>query len=143
MSKSNIRKAVTDDIPSVIAVWEEAVRATHHFLTLDEISFYKNQMPNYLKYVDLYVLEQDGTINGFSGIAEQKLEMLFVAKRGEGSGSKLLEHAISLGVTEVDVNEENAEAAGFYRSKGFTQVSRSDVDNEGKPHPILHLAIRR
>lgn len=138
---SDIRKAADDDIPSIMAIWEEAVRATHHFLTEDEILFYKSRMPEYLKHVDLYVLERDGMVNGFSGIAGRKLEMLFVARRGEGSGSKLLEHAISLGVTEVDVNEENKRAAGFYRSKGFTQVARSDVDNEGKPHPILHLAL--
>ncbi len=138
---SDIRKAADKDIPSVKAIWEESVRATHHFLTEDEISFYKNLLPEYLRHVDLHVLDRDGTIDGFSGIAGRKLEMLFVTKRGSGSGSKLLGHAISLGVTEVDVNEENTRATKFYQDRGFIQVGCSENDNEGKPHPILHLAL--
>ena len=137
----NIRKASAEDIPSVTAIWEESVRATHHFLTEDEISFYKNLLPGYLQHVNLYVLVEDCTVNGFSGIAGRKLEMLFIAKHGSGSGSKLLEHAIGLGVTEVDVNEENTRATRFYMGREFLQVGRSEEDNEGKLHPILHLAL--
>ena len=54
------------------------------------------------------------------GIDGIKLEMLFVAssERGQGFGSKLLRHAVSgLGVTEVDVNEQNPQAYCFIRNK--------------------------
>ncbi len=153
---SNIRRATGEDIPAIVAVWEEAVRATHGFLTEDEISFYKCRMPQYLKAVDLYVFKEDGfaacgipksgstdggAIKGFSGISGNKLEMLFVSERGAGIGSELLEHALQMGVNEVDVNEENGQAAGFYLAKGFVQTGRSETDEEGKPHPIIHLAM--
>lgn len=136
----NIRQAIDADIPAIMQIWEEAVRATHTFLRDDEIEFYKERGSEYLSAVDLFVYD-DGRIKGFSGIADRKLEMLFVSERGTGIGSKLLADAIEKGITKVDVNEENPPAAEFYFAKGFRQESRSETDSEGNPHPILHLTL--
>lgn len=135
-----IREARQEELPAIISVWEEAVRATHGFLSGGEIEYYKGRMPQYMEAVRLYVCESGGKIKGFSGIAGGKLEMLFVSERGAGIGSALLREAAEHGVTKVDVNEENKPALRFYETNGFRQAGRSATDGEGRPHPILHLS---
>jgi putative acetyltransferase len=42
--------------------------------------------------------------------------------------------------TKVDVNEQKPKALGFYQRIGFKVVGRLELDGQGKPHPLLHLA---
>lgn len=59
-------------------------------------------------------------------------------------GRLLVEHAIGQGgVTQVDVNEQNEQAVGFYLKMGFTVTGRSALDGQGKPYPLLHMALAR
>lgn len=136
------------DYPEVVDVWEASVRATHHFLTEEDIQFFKPLILNdYLKAVELAgVRDEQGKILGFLGVADRKIEMLFIhpATRGKGIGKTLLNHAITqLQATKVDVNEENPQAVGFYQHLGFRTVSRSELDPAGKPFPMLHLELAK
>lgn len=70
--------------------------------------------------------------------------MLFVTdeSRGQGIGSAWLTDAVThQGVMKVDVNEQNHGASGFYLSKGFIKVNRSEVDAKELPYAILHLKL--
>lgn len=75
--------------------------------------------------------------------------MLFVAEeaQGAGVGSALLAsvHADVLETEAseltVDVNEDNQSGRRFYAARGFTVASRSDLDDQGRPFPILHLRL--
>jgi len=133
------------EYPELIAIWRSAVRATHDFL--EEADFRRIEdglASTYFPAVSLIVAERDGRPVGFAGVAEGGLEMLFVsnAARGHGIGTALLDVATSEhDVTRVDVNEQNTGARGFYLSRGFEQVGRSDLDGDGRPYPILHLAL--
>lgn len=72
------------------------------------------------------------------------IEMLFISPdvRGNGIGAKLVAHAIKAqGALKVDVNEQNQQALGFYQHLGFKVTGRSPVDGQGKPYPLLHLAL--
>tara|TARA_R110002012_G_scaffold263485_2_gene446636 strand:- start:711 stop:1013 length:303 start_codon:yes stop_codon:yes gene_type:complete len=83
-------------------------------------------------------------ILGFCGVHEGNIEMLFVspASVNIGIGRVLTEYAISAQqATKVDVNEQNPKALGFYQRLGFNIVGRSELDGQGKPYPILHLAL--
>ena len=78
----------------------------------------------------------------FMGIAEDKLEMLFITaqRRGQGIGRNLLEIGINdYEITEVCVNEQNPQALAFYEYMGFTIYRRSELDEQGNPFPILFL----
>ena len=78
------------------------------------------------------------------GVHGAKIEMLFVLEqaRGQGIGKLLLQYAIdNLNVNLVDVNEQNPLAVGFYEHMGFHVISRSHVDDMGKPFPILHMKL--
>ncbi|MBS4685770.1 acetyltransferase [Aeromonas sobria] len=134
------------DYPALIKLWEASVRATHHFLPQAEILALKPLiLEHYFDAVTLHCARtEEGSIAGFSGLHEGKLEMLFVAPeaRGGGVGRLLVEHAIDQGgVTQVDVNEQNEQAVGFYLKMGFTVTGRSPLDGQGKPYPLLHMAL--
>lgn len=138
-----IDSVAKDDYPQLLNVWESAVRNTHDFLKANDFEFYKSQLPAYFDHLKLYAYKnEDGEIKGFLGIAEYKVEMLFIdnSSRGQGIGKELLNFAINkLKTNKVDVNEQNKQAVGFYNHLGFNVVGRSEVDSEGKNYPILHL----
>ena len=130
-------------MPQLLRVWENAVRATHLFLSEKEIEKIKRYVPQAIGEVPfLVVAEQEGMPVAFAGIKGQKLEMLFVSaeNRGKGIGKRLLQYAVdNHGVSEVVVNEQNAQAVGFYLHVGFVVCKRSDVDEQGNPYPILYM----
>ncbi|MEQ3441791.1 GNAT family N-acetyltransferase [Pseudoalteromonas sp. BZP1] len=134
------------DYPELLAVWENSVRATHDFITEDDIAFFKpiiieQAFPNVtLKCIK----DENKTILGFVGVHECKIEMLFIldAARGKGIGKALLNYAVEqLAANKVDVNEQNPLAVGFYQHMGFKVASRSPFDDMGKPFPILHMEL--
>ncbi len=144
MDKSfKLKKATVSDYPEIMKVWESAVKATHHFLKPEDFEFYKHMgQTKYLPAVDLYVLRIEKTIIGFIGVSGKHLEMLFIDadSRAKGYGKVLLNYAIrNLGITTLDVNEQNEQALGFYKKMGFSITGRSEKDAEGKDYPILHL----
>ena len=130
----------------VVDVWEASVRATHHFLSEEDIQYFKPLILNtYLDAVELRCARSEaGKILGFLGVADQNLEMLFIHPeyRGKQIGKTLLEYSIEeMDVNIVDVNEQNEQATGFYKKFGFEVSSRSELDSSGKPYPILHLKL--
>jgi putative acetyltransferase len=142
-----IVKISAPEYPEVVEVWEASVRATHHFLKEEDIHYFKPLiLHEYLKVVDLRGVKDDQqNIIGFLGVAEGKIEMLFIHPdaRGKGVGKGLVEYALQhMNVTQVDVNEQNEQAVGFYEHMGFKTISRSELDSLGMPYPILHMEFR-
>ncbi|WP_106420638.1 GNAT family N-acetyltransferase [Salinicola tamaricis] len=142
----HLRTATVADYPRLIEVWEASVRATHDFLAEQDLQVLKPLILN--QYFDAVCLtlacSEQGDIAGFSGVADANIEMLFIAPdcRGQGIGTRLLRHAIEKqGATSVDVNEQNHAALSFYRARGFGIGSRSPLDGQGKPYPLLHLQL--
>ena len=133
-------------IESLLDVWEGSVRATHLFLSDDEINLIKAYVPDALASVPVLIVEagSNGAPTAFMGIAGDGLEMLFVARnaRGRGVGRRLLEHGIAaLGVRRLSVNEQNPQAVGFYEHMGFAVCGRSEADDQGNPYPILRMEL--
>lgn len=143
-----IQKVSSSNIyPSLLAVWRSAVQATHHFLSQADFDTLQRDIPAlYFPMVDLYYIHgETQTPAAFMGISGDKLEMLFVGAdwREKGLGSVLLSHAVEkLGVTKVDVNEQNEQAVGFYKHYGFEVVGRTACDGQGRPYPILEMERR-
>jgi putative acetyltransferase len=143
---AQVSAATQADYPDIIHVWELSVRATHHFLPEDYLQRIKGLLPTILPHVMLFVTrEAQGTVNGFMGVSDDKIEMLFVHPdfTGKGLGKLLTGYAIEvLGRRKVDVNEENEAATRFYQKMGFVQIGRTETDGLGKPHPILQLELK-
>jgi putative acetyltransferase len=147
-SHSVIHTPRQSDYPELARVWEDSVRATHDFLPGSYISMLKSMVLN--QYLDAVMLicskDTRQRITGFAGIAAGKVEMLFIdpEHRDQGLGKLLLTHAIEhFHVDELDVNEQNLQALGFYLKQGFEVIGRSEVDGMGQPYPLLHMRLSR
>lgn len=140
---NKIVKCQKSDYTILAGIWERAVRATHDFLTENDIESIRQALiPDYFPNVDIYGLSVGGSIVGFIGLSGNKIEMLFIDanKMGFGYGSVLMAFAMNRGATLVDVNEQNPAALEFYKSKGFKIIRRDETDEAGRPFPILHLS---
>lgn len=131
-------------IQTLLDVWESSVKATHIFLSDDEIDNIKQYVPRALKEVPYLIVAENekGNPVGFMGIADQMLEMLFVSNenRGQGIGKQLLQYGIeNHSINELAVNEQNPLAKGFYEYMGFEVYKRTELDEQGNPYPLLYM----
>lgn len=144
MQTQSIIDATPVHFEELLVIWEASVRATHDFLPEHFIASLRPLiLSTYLPALNVHAyMDEAGRPVGFTGVGSNKLEMLFVSPdaRGQGVGRALLLHAMNtLGVTELDVNEQNPQATGFYQHMGFRVVGRSPIDGQGNPFPLLHM----
>ena len=144
MTAVEINERGPELIAQLLIIWERSVQATHTFLSGEEIARIKQYVPEALEQVPHLVVLEDGTgiPVAFMGIAEQKLEMLFLSPeaRGKGHGKRLLQYGIErYAVQEVTVNEQNPQAIGFYEHMGFQTYRRTERDEQGGPYPLLYM----
>ena len=142
-----IREGRTADRDVLVAIWLRSVRATHAFLTEEDIQkllpLVREQV---LPALEIWVLIRDDEPIGFAGLDGARLEALFLdpAHFRSGGGRLLVEHARRLkGKLAVDVNQQQPEALRFYEALGFRVVGRSPVDSAGRPFPLVHLEDAR
>lgn len=141
----NIRKAKPEDHPALLDIWEQSVRASHDFLSEEDIqSLLPIIRDQVLPGLEVWVLCDEASAPiGFMGLDESKLEALFISPSSfrQGGGKVMLEHARGLkGQLQVDVNEQNPRAVAFYLSNGFVVAGRSPTDSQHQPFPLLHLS---
>ena len=130
----------------IVQLWGANVKVTHTFLTEEEIQNTKQYVPQSVEHVPhlCIALSEKGELLGFIGVADQRLEMLFIQvnARGQGIGKQLLRYAIkNFAVNELTVNEQNPQAIGFYEHLGFVTYKRTDLDEEGQPYPLLYMKL--
>jgi putative acetyltransferase len=137
-----------EDFPDLLAIWEASVRATHDFLTEEKIQEIKQIIVDgkVFSSVEIFIHENSsGKKTGFVGVANNKIEMLFILPdyRGKGIGKTLTKHVIAQRkTTKVDVNEQNSQAVGFYKKMGFQVIKRNPLDSLGNPFPILEMELK-
>lgn len=139
-----VHRVRADESARVLEVWEASVRATHGFLSEGDIQFFKPLVLGALFGLEHLVCVRDpeDVLVGFAGVAQGKLEALFIdpAWRRRGLGRVLTQYAVTmLGADRVDVNEQNQQAVDFYHRLGYVVEGRSELDATGKPFPLLHL----
>ena len=130
----------------LLNIWEDSVRATHLFLSDEEVKKIKEYVPQALNGVEHLIIAENELEKpvAFMGIENERLEMLFLLadERGQGIGRKLLQYGIqNYGIKEVTVNEQNPQAVGFYEHMGFKTYKRTDHDEEGNPYPLLYMKL--
>ena len=139
-----LRSSRPDDVGRLFEIWREAVEATHGFLSAEDRVFFSTLVRDrYLPATAFTVAvdEEDRPI-AFLGMSGAKIDALFVApdQHGRGIGRRMIEHAqLEHSKLSVDVNEQNGGALAFYERMGFSRAGRSELDDSGRPYPILHL----
>ncbi len=131
-------------LPVLMEIWETSVRATHLFLSEEEIRQIKEYVPQALLGVEhLLVIEHiPGVPAGFMGVEDGRLEMIFLSPemRGKGLGKALLQYGIkNYNIQELTVNEQNPQAVGFYEYLGFVTCKRTSYDEQGNQYPLLYM----
>ncbi|QXY83944.1 acetyltransferase [Salmonella bongori] len=139
----SIRRSRQDEGEKLIAIWCRSVDATHNFLSKAYRLELEELVRSFLPEAPLWVAvtEQDDPV-GFMLLTGEHMDALFVDPdaRGQGVGKMLVKHALSLAPhLTTNVNEQNAQAVGFYQKMGFKVTGRSEVDDLGKPYPLLNL----
>ena len=135
-------------INQLLEVWEDSVKATHTFLSNEEIEKIKEYVPQALSDITHLIIATDKNENpiAFMGIEENKLEMLFIKnnERGKGLGKRLLNYGIAnYNVNELAVNEQNLVAKGFYEHMGFRVYQRNELDDQGNSYPVLYMKLEK
>lgn len=146
MKIREVNERTTEFIERLTEVWESSARATHKFLSEPELLEIKKEVPDALRGVGrLFAAEnEDGAPAAFMGVEGTSLEMLFVsaAERGHGLGGALLRYGVErCGVRSVAVNEQNPRASGFYEHMGFKAVRRTELDEQGRPYPLVYMEL--
>lgn len=135
-----------DLLNRLLEVWESSVRATHLFLSNDEIKCIKKYVPQALNEITHLIIAKNeaGSPVAFMGIENGTLEILFISseERGRGLGKRLIQYGIKrYAVERLAVNEQNSQAKGFYEHMGFRVYKRTDQDEQGKPYPLLYMSL--
>lgn len=134
-------------VAKLLEIWEKSVRATHTFLSEEEILKIKEYVPGAICNVETLLVLFDKDENsplGFIGTEGKKIEMLFLSPdaRGKGFGKMLVQRGIeNFSAEEVTVNEQNPKAKGFYEHLGFKTYKTSATDEQGNPYPIAWLRL--
>ena len=143
----SIRRASPADRDVLLDIWLRSVRATHKFLSETDIQSFLPLVRDYLGSAEseIWILRSDsGVPMGFLGMSGSKMESLFLAPEFQrrGAGRRLVLHAQALhGELTVDVNEQNVAARRFYEACGFIVEGRSELDDQGRPYPLLHMRL--
>ncbi len=138
-----IRNSRPDEGESAVEIWRRAVDATHGFLSEADRKAIDEMVSGFLPQVPLwFAVNADDRPLAFMFIDQGHMEALFVdpAHHGKGIGAALVGHGLSLHPRmTTDVNEQNAQALGFYEKMGFKRTGRSELDGQGRPYPLIHL----
>ena len=139
----SIEARTPEFLAGLLAIWEASVRASHHFLTEDNIRSLLPQAQDAIRQIETLLVACVGDARiGFMGVQSGKIEMLFLHPDyfRKGIGSTLIRKAFSdLGVQYVDVNEQNPSAVRFYERMGFRTFRLDSTDDQGNPFPILRM----
>lgn len=149
MQGNNLKIKAYDDKyqQQLLTVWEESVVATHDFLSPTDF----NEIKDIVRGVDfnalqVYCLMKDELLLGFIGVADKKIEMLFVDPKyfGHGYGKELANFAMTeLAVDKLDVNEQNLKARSFYEKSGSETFERTEKDDQGRNNPLLRMRLKQ
>lgn len=122
-------KQRTNILLQLLEIWEDSVRATHHFLSDAEV----------------YVYEDCQNISGFIGITDEYVEGLFVSEkmRSQGIGKQLLDFVKDKkSKLYLNVYQKNTRAVQFYQREDFEIDCESiDEDTREKDYEMIWKEI--
>ena len=150
MTIERLKNPSAGELDALTDLWEASVRATHDFLAPEDIAFFRQMVrQEALRGVELYVIRKPDSKapeTGTSAGQENRHESRTSGKTGESRRPEGLDENVEYlvrerGIRQVDVNEQNTQAAGFYARLGFRVTGRDATDPSGRPYPILHLSL--
>lgn len=144
IDKLDEQTAKTQDL--LLNLWERSVRASHNFLSQSDVEGLIPFVKQGLLEIPVLTVAFAGEVPvGFIGLADRKIEMLFVEPScmGKGVGRRLMKWGVAnCNANLIDVNEQNSHALSVYEHWGFEIYERTEVDEQGNPFPILKMRLK-
>lgn len=149
MNGYTIRKAEIKDWPTLINIFDKALRTTDVLADDEWSALYKNLMSFSYPTYDTYVFEVDGIVVAYISYWQEKklIKMLYVLPEymNKGIGSKLIKYVLDAYQDEMTtgVKPTNEVALHLYQKFGFEIFSKEEFDTSGiyYPHYILKRKI--
>jgi GNAT superfamily N-acetyltransferase len=136
-----IRHYCIADRDELVSVWEAANRVGHPFFDEAELAARRLRLiERHLPASETWVAWDGERIVGGIGLVGPFVGGLFVhpSMYGRGIGRRLLEHAAARkGRLTLEVYLANPAARTFYDRCGFVAVERRELDEDGRPWPIV------
>ncbi|MEO9483023.1 MAG: GNAT family N-acetyltransferase [Ekhidna sp.] len=127
-----IRKYDENEIPALLAIWEEAAAIAHPFLSNEFHTMVKEMMSEkYLPDSDTWVYEESGKVVGFISMIGNEIGGLFIDPKSQskGIGTSLVNHIAQFhSEIEVEVFQENRIGRPFYEKSGFKFLKEYFMD---------------
>lgn len=135
------------DLKKLSDIWFAASLKAHPFIGEERLTEQRRLIEQeYLPKAETSVACLEGEAAGFISLLGCFIGGLFVApeRQGHGVGRALVADALTRkGELTLEAYAENAQAVRFYRTLGFQEVSRRDVDDFGFPFPNAALSLKR
>ena len=144
VSRSTIRPYdPARDLERCMETWRQASEVGHPFLGPDALDPDQQVIRDrYMPAAEILVEGGDNGPRGFIALLGSMVGGLFVNPEyhGRGVGSALvLEAARDRRALDVEVYEANEGARVFYLRAGFVEVSRRELDDHGRPLPLIRM----
>ncbi|WP_028562873.1 N-acetyltransferase [Paenibacillus pinihumi] len=118
-----IRLYTGQDLDRMLQIWLEGSKQAHDFI---EGSYWESNLQamkeEYIPMSQSYVLEAEGSVQGFVSMVDDYLAALFVApdQQGRGYGKLLLDYVKERQEKiNLKVYQDNGSAVRFYEKNGF------------------------
>lgn len=122
-----------------MSIWLNSNIEAHDFVQREywiaNIEFVRQSLPN----AEIYIYEDNDSIEGFLGVIDEYIAGIFVNKRYRslGIGKKLLDNVkIDKNQLSLSVYEKNKRAINFYRREGFS-VEAQQFDKDTNESELL------
>lgn len=127
-----IRALEKGDIDRVMEIWLRANTEAHSFIKQEYWQDNFAEVKEALKTADVFVYEENRSVNGFIGLTDGYIAGLFVDKgfQSTGIGKRLLDYAKERSESlSLDVYVENEGAVRFYLRENFI-AEKTHIDKE-------------
>lgn len=135
-----IRDFKAEDIEKIMKLWLDTNVSAHSFI---ENAYWKDNyeaVKEMLPQAKLFVVEQDGKLQGFIGLNQSYIAGIFVAEdsQSQGIGKQLLDYVKSKHKElSLQVYQKNERAVSFYLREGFTIILKQVDDNTGEAELVM------
>ena len=135
-----IRKLQNVDINNVADIWLKTNLEAHDFIPGQYWTSNYEAVKKMLPQAEVYVYEDNKTIQGFVGVRDEYIEGIFVSGKmqSHGIGKALLDYIKDKKARlQLNVYQKNVRAMSFYQREGFTIQSEGLDEFTGEKEYVM------
>ena len=135
-----IRKLQNVDINKVVDIWLKTNLEAHDFIPGQYWTSNYEAVKKMLPQAEVYVYEDNKTIQGFVGVRDEYIEGIFVSGKmqSHGIGKALLDYIMDKKARlQLNVYQKNVRAMSFYQREGFTIQSEGLDEFTGEKEYVM------